>query len=266
MALFRDGGKNILTVNNEYVNRSVIYGNRASKLPENADDIRKGKAGHGVSVLEIKMQEGKWTVVKDSPLNRRITADTPMEITGPARGHDLLWTTVDPSGTQSKGTWGNCGNGRTPWGTYLACEENFNGYFSSSDDTFEPNAAQTRYGIGKKDWGYAWAKADERFDVSKHPNEPNRVGYIVEIDPMDPTSIPKKRTALGRIKHENAEVVIANSDGLLSIWAMMSAANSSTNLSATANMSKAATIATCLKMAASSSPNSKMICAALGWN
>ena len=211
MALFRDGGKNILTVNNEYVNRSVIYGNRASKLPENADDIRKGKAGHGVSVLEIKMQEGKWTVVKDSPLNRRITADTPMEITGPARGHDLLWTTVDPSGTQSKGTWGNCGNGRTPWGTYLACEENFNGYFSSSDDTFEPNAAQTRYGIGKKDWGYAWAKADERFDVSKHPNEPNRVGYIVEIDPMDPTSIPKKRTALGRIKHENAEVVIANS-------------------------------------------------------
>ena len=201
--------RTVLAVNNEFVNRSIIYGNRATGLPENADDVRKGKAGHGVSVFEIEMKDGSWRPVLDSPFNRRITADTPMEITGPARGLDLLKTAADPSGTESLGTWNNCGNGRTPWGTYLTCEENFNGYFSSSDPDYPVSDAMKRYGVGLKDWGYAWATADERFDISKHPNEPNRAGYVVEIDPLDPGSTPKKRTALGRFKHENAELVIA---------------------------------------------------------
>ncbi len=217
MALFHDGGRNILTVNNEYTNRDIIYGDRETKLPENADDVRKGKAAHGISVVEIAQTDGKWGIVKDSTFNRRITADTPMEITGPARGHDLLKTAADPTGTTSLGTWNNCGNGRTPWGTYLTCEENFNGYFSSSDENYQPSDALNRYGVGLKDWGYAWAMADERFDISKHPNEPNRAGYIVEIDPMDPTSTPKKRTALGRFKHENAEVVLA-ADGRVVVY------------------------------------------------
>ena len=210
MSLFYDNGRYILVVNNEYTNRSIIYGNRETKLPENADDVNKGKAAHGVSVMELAVDGGKWSVIKDAPLNRRITADTPMEITGPAAGHDLLKTDADPTGTQSLGTWNNCGNGRTPWGTYLACEENFNGYFSSSDKEFEIPAELKRYGVKHDDWGYAWATADERFDVSKHINEPNRAGYIVEIDPFDPNSTPKKRTALGRFKHENAEVVVAS--------------------------------------------------------
>lgn len=209
MSLYSHGSRSVLAVNNEYTNRSIMYGGRGAKLPENADDVRKGKAAHGVSVVEIAEANGAWGIVKDSPFNRRITADTVMEITGPARGHDLLKTEADPSGTTSLGTWNNCGNGRTPWGTYLACEENFNGYFSSSDENYRPSAELKRYGVGKKDWGYAWASADERFDISKHPNEANRAGYIVEIDPLDPTSTPKKRTALGRFKHENAEVVIA---------------------------------------------------------
>ena len=210
MALFYNQGRYILAVNNEYTNRSIIYGNRETKLPENADDVRKGKAAHGVSVMEIAQTDGKWGVVIDSPFNRRITADTPIDITGPARGHDLMKTEADPEGVRSLGTWNNCGNGRTPWGTYLACEENFNGYFSSSDENFERTDSMKRYGINHKDWGYAWATADDRFDISKHPNESNRAGYIVEIDPMDPQSTPKKRTAMGRFKHENAEVVIAN--------------------------------------------------------
>ena len=204
-------GRTVLAVNNEFVNRSIIYGNRATGLPENADDVRKGKAGHGVSVFEIEMKDGSWGPVLDSPFNRRITADTPMEITGPVRGLDLLKTAADPTGTTSLGTWNNCGNGNTPWGTYLTCEENFNGYFSSSDPDYAVSDAMKRYGVGLKDWGYAWATADERFDISKHPNEPNRAGYIVEIDPLDPDSTPKKRTALGRFKHENAELVIDDS-------------------------------------------------------
>ena len=202
-------GEHILAVNNEYTNRSITYGNRESKLPENADDVLKGKNLHGVTVMEVAMTDGKWGIVKDSKYNRRITADSPMDLTGPAAGHDWLKTAVDATGTKSLGTWNNCGNGLTPWGTYLACEENFNGYFSASDKEAKLPAAFKRYGIKNKDWGYAWATADERFDVVKHPNEPNRAGYIVEIDPMDPESTPKKRTALGRFKHENAEVIVA---------------------------------------------------------
>ena len=209
MALFSRGGRNVLAVNNEYVNLGIIYGGAGAGAPRNADDVRKGKAGHGISVVEIEQRDGVWSIVEDSPFNRRITADTPMEITGPARGHDLLKTAADPAGAASLGTWNDCGNGRTPWGTYLACEENFDRYFSSSDPDVEIGPAFKRYGIGPRDRGYAWATADERFDISRHPNEPNRAGYVVEIDPLDPASTPKKRTALGRFKHENAEVVLA---------------------------------------------------------
>ncbi len=210
MELFADGNKSILVVNNEYVNREIIYGGAGSGRPENADDVRKGKAGHGVSIIEIARNGGRWSIVKDSPYNRGITADTPMVITGPARGHQLMRTAADPFGTGSRGTWNNCGSGRTPWGTHLACEENFNGYFSSGDPSVPISDALKRYGVGPEDfWGYTWAVTDARFDVAKHPNEPNRVGYIVEIDPFDPTSTPKKRTALGRFMHENAEVVLA---------------------------------------------------------
>jgi len=209
MALFVKDGRNVLAVNNEYTNRKTTFGYNESGLPETVEDVNKGKMAHGVSIIEIEHRNGAWSLVQDSRFNRRITPDTPMEITGPAAGHDLLKTAADPTGTRTLGTWNNCGNGRTPWGTYLACEENFNGYFSASAEGWEPTPELKRYGVGPKDWGYGWAKADERFDVSKHPNEPNRAGYIVEIDPLDPASTPKKRTALGRFKHENAECVIA---------------------------------------------------------
>ncbi|MEM8801354.1 MAG: PhoX family phosphatase [Pseudomonadota bacterium] len=217
MSLFANDDRHVLVVNNEYTNRDVMFGNRPDGVPANDDDVNKGKAAHGVTVAEIREENGKWAIVKDSPVNRRITPDTPMELTGPARGHDLMKTAADPTGTTSLGTWNNCGNGRTPWGTYLACEENFNGYFSAADENHEPSAELARYGVRSKDWGYGWAQTDERFDVSKHPNEPNRAGYVVEIDPMDPNSTPKKRTALGRFKHENAEVVI-NSDGRIVVY------------------------------------------------
>ncbi len=212
MALFQVQGRNLLVVNNEYSNRGIIYGNRESGLPENADDVRKGIAAHGVSIVELTQRDGKWQMVLDSPYNRRITAQTPMEIRGPTRGHDLMKTLADPAGMNSLGTWNNCGNGVTPWGTYLACEENFNGYFSTpSQPDVELSKTYKRYGVNNKDWGYAWAQVDDRFDVFKNPNECHRAGYIVEIDPSDPNSTPNKRTAMGRFKHENCEVVVAKS-------------------------------------------------------
>ena len=209
LAFFRHNGKNILAVNNEYTDSKTLLSNREGGIAVTADDIRKSKAAHGVSIVEINQKDGKWGVVKDSMYNRRITADTEMAITGPARGHALLKTSADPKGEVAKGTWNNCGNGQTPWGTYLTCEENFNGYFSASDENYKISPELARYGVSTKDRGYNWAMADDRFDLVKNPNEPNRFGYIVEIDPTNPNSMPKKRTALGRFKHENAEVAIA---------------------------------------------------------
>ncbi len=214
MELFTVDGRSILAVNNEYVNDKLFF---AAGKVAGPDDVRKAKAAHGVSVFEVEQTGGKWRIVKDSEYNRKFTADTPMEITGPARGHDLMKTRLDPAGATAAGTWNNCGSGRTPWGTYLTCEENFNGYFSSGDPGYRRSDELKRYGVNLKDWGYAWASADERFDISKHPNEPNRFGYIVEIDPLDPASTPKKRTALGRFKHENAEVTLA-ADGRVVVY------------------------------------------------
>lgn len=154
MALFVHNGRQIMCINNEYTNLNTLHANREGGVPTTADDIRKSKAAHGVSIVEVARRGGKWGIVKDSEYNRRITADTEMEITGPARGHDLLKTKADPQGVVAKGTWNNCGNGQTPWGTYLTCEENFNGYFSSSDKNLVINDDLKRYGIGHDDWGY----------------------------------------------------------------------------------------------------------------
>ncbi len=222
MDVFVHDGHTLLVVNNEYTNRSIIWGNNPDGKAASDDDIAKGMMAHGVSVVEITRENGRWTIVKDSPFNRRITPQTEMELTGPAAGHDLLKTAADPSGTRTLGTWNNCGNGVTPWGTYLACEENFNGYFSSSETVQDQKPVSispemSRYGISTNDWGYGWAQIDERFDVARHPNEPNRAGYVVEIDPTDPTSTPRKLTALGRFKHENAEVVV-NNDGRVVVY------------------------------------------------
>ena len=154
ISMFAIGNRHVLVAKNEYTNRPMMYCNRESGLPETADDVAKGKAAHGLTVAEVHKVGENWEVIKDSDLNRRITADTPMELTGPAAGHDLLKTTVDPAGTLSLGTWNNCDNEETPWGTYLACEENFNGYFSSSDKNLVLPQRFKRYGIGHDDWGY----------------------------------------------------------------------------------------------------------------
>lgn len=200
----QDGQSGILAVNNEYTNGWLL----APDGYNTADTIRKSKAAHGVSIVRISQKDGQWRVDRTSEYNRRITADTPMDITGPAAGHALMQTEADPSGTVSLGTWNNCGAGPTPWGTFLTCEENFNFYFGSSDEQFTSTRRQRRYGLGSKGRGYNWHKFDQRFDLGRHPNEAHRAGWVVEIDPLDPASTPKKRTALGRFKHENCEVVI----------------------------------------------------------
>ena len=215
MSCFAAGNRTVLAVNNEYTNRKIIWGNRASERYENQDDVRKGMNAHGVSLMEIRRGNTGWQVVKDSPLNRRITPNTPMDITGPGRGHDLLKTREDPQAVLALGTFNNCGNGRTPWGTYLTCEENVHSYFHSpSNPDWTPTDALKRYGFKASNDRYGWATVAERFDLALEPNEPNRCGYIVEIDPANPASLPRKHTAMGRFKHENCEMVVAR-NGLI---------------------------------------------------
>ena len=138
-----------------------------------------------------------------------------MGITGPARGHSLMKTRADSRGERVLGTMQNCANGYTPWGTYLTCEENWSDIFTNPGGNI--SALEKRYGIGKSEDSYRWSEVDERFNSEKNPNEPNRFGWVVEIDPFDPKSTPRKHTALGRFKHEGAKVTIAP-DGRLAVY------------------------------------------------
>lgn len=216
MELFLIGNRQVIAVNHEYVNPEINLPKNDKGNPASAEDVMKLQNLQGVTVMEVAEGENGWGIVVDSPFNRRITHLTPMKISGPAAGSDLLKTEADPTGTQSLGTFNNCGAGKTPWGTYLTCEENFNGYFGTTDAAFKLPDDYKRYGI-VAETRYAYEKFDPRFDVAKNPNEPRRAGYVVEIDPSDASSTPVKRTALGRIKHENAAVVIAR-DGRVVVY------------------------------------------------
>lgn len=200
----------LLAVNNEYTNYEYLYAH-GGQQDLTADEVKKSQAAHGVSIFEIRRNaKGEWQVDPNSDYNRRITAYTPMDLTGPVAGHSLMKTAADAKGTRALGTFNNCANGETPWGTYLTCEENFHKYFGSAEDEVDLPARDKRYGLKAGNRGYQWYRHDERFDLAKHPNEPHRFGWVVEIDPMDPNATPKKRTALGRFKHENAALTIDN--------------------------------------------------------
>ena len=204
----------MLCINHEFGRDSHVLGKDS---PESLEEVRISQAAHGVSVVKLRQEKarwrhgeyihGKWKAV-GSKKNRRITPNTPVEFDGPVAGHPILDNTA---GNEPAGTVNNCANGYTPWGTYLTCEENFNGYFGSSlGENFEPSEAQARYGFSSGGFGYDWWKYDERFDVSNpnYANEHHRFGWIVEIDPMRPNSKPIKHTALGRFKHEGIALTV----------------------------------------------------------
>jgi secreted PhoX family phosphatase len=205
--------RGLLAMNHEYVDHGLLF--RDATANWSADKVRKSQAAHGVSVIEVAVQNGQWQVVRPSTYARRITAYTPMRISGPAAGDAAMETAADPTGMSALGTVNNCANGFTPWGTYLTCEENFNGYFVNRSTPIPAN--QARYGITATGSGYRWHEFDRRFDAAAHPNEPNRFGWVVEIDPFDPSHTPVKRTALGRLKHEGAYPSVAP-DGRLVIY------------------------------------------------
>lgn len=220
--------RGLLVVNHEYTNDHLMFPGIVTirTVEETAEDgtvtttqeivvseadearVNIEMAAHGGTVIEIRRVDGKWQPVPDGALNRRITAKTPMELTGPAAGHARMQTVADPTGRRVLGTINNCAGGVTPWGTWIMAEENFHGYFIGALPEGHREAANYER-VGVPDSSYAWGNFHDRFDLSKEPNEPNRFGWVVEVDVMDPGSTPKKRTALGRFKHEGAESVVA---------------------------------------------------------
>jgi uncharacterized protein len=202
----------LLVVNHEYTRPSMMYPGSPERNQLDKDMALNDMMAHGLSVVEIKKRpDGQWQLMLDSQYNRRITPQTRMQMTGPAAGNPRLITVDSPDAVRTLGTYGNCAGGVTPWGTILTGEENVDFFFGGDfSDTKEQENYQ-RFGMTEKHRG-SWSRHFKRWDMSQTPAEPLHVGWIVEIDPFDPQSVPKKRTVLGRYKHEGANVFI-NADG-----------------------------------------------------
>ena len=226
-----DGNQGLLCVHHEYADSHMMFpglGNDARKasLATTAEQVAVEMAAVGGSIVEIAREAGKWSVVRSSKYNRRITAsDTAMTIDGPAAGHARMKTSADPTGAKVTGTMNNCAGGITPWGTWLMSEENWHYYFTTDQVDENGRAKKGLGGPQEKSWARYdlparrtnWGKYVDRFNADKEPNEPNRFGWIVEVDPMDPASVPVKHTALGRFRHEGCENAITR-DGRVAVY------------------------------------------------
>lgn len=202
----------LMCINHEYTDDGLLH--KDGMVAWSVEKTFKSQNAHGVSVIEVRRDRSGWQVVRPSGYARRITARTPIRISGPAAGSPAMRTKDDRRGHVVFGTFANCAMGATPWGTYLTCEENFNGYFNGLDT---PTAAHKRYGIRAGGAGFRWHEHDGRFDLATEINEANRFGWVVEVDPWNPAKPPVKRTALGRFKHEGATVTLAK-DGRVVVY------------------------------------------------
>ncbi|WP_298458513.1 PhoX family phosphatase [uncultured Cellulomonas sp.] len=202
--------KAVLVANHEYTNETIMF--PPTDDPATVSEQRRiAMAAHGMSVVEVRRRGvgQPWEYQRRSPHNRRLTVSTPFTVTGPAAGSSLLTTGADPTGRTVLGTLNNCAGGTTPWGTVLSGEENFNGYFRTSGT----GRGDARYGLRDRETARGWEHEDPRFDARNpgYENEPHRFGWVVELDPFEPDSAPQKHTALGRFKHEAANIVVAPS-------------------------------------------------------
>jgi len=201
--------KGLLVVNHEYVNSELMFPGSPRGWALTKEQVETEIAAHGLSVIEVQNTKGQWSVNTASSFNRRITPETPMRMTGPAAGSDRLKTAISSDGVHTLGTYGNCAGGVTPWGTILTGEENVDGYFMGDVEATSEAENYRRFDVDTyKNWG----EHNKRWNLDENPRELLHVGWVVEIDPYDPESIPKKRTALGRVKHEGCNVFIDSSN------------------------------------------------------
>ncbi|WP_422743494.1 PhoX family protein [Mycobacterium sp. WMMD1722] len=206
-------GHFLLVTNFEYATPQFMFPGFDPKAPTREQfDVEIASMGMGVVEVERTPEGGLRPVM--GRFNRRITADTPFALTGPGAGTDFVKTAADPDGRTVLGTIANCSGGVTPWGTVLSGEENFHTYFGAPDGTPGPNPVDAdrldRYGVKLEPSELLWETFDPRWDLAKTPNEVNRFGYVVELNPWDPNSTPVKHSALGRFKHEAANIHVAD--------------------------------------------------------
>ncbi|MDX8451758.1 PhoX family phosphatase [Mesorhizobium sp. VK9D] len=209
----------LLCVNNEYISPNMMFPGMTEDdagKTMTREQVDLGLAAMGHSIVEVMLKDGKWQTVEDSPLNRRITANTEMVVSGPVAGHALMQTSADASGRKILGTSYNCSGGVTPWGTVLTCEEGVSDLFGGDPKKAPTADVLDRYGFDGSDI-YGRGRFHDRFNIDKEPNEPNRFDWVVEIDPYDPQSKPVKRSALGRMSHE-ASTVMRNKDGRIVVY------------------------------------------------
>ena len=203
-----NGLTGVLVNNHEYTNENTMFPTGYEKT-NLTNMVKTAIQAHGMSVVEItRAKVGEpWTYVRGGARNRRITLTTPFVVDGPAAGSDLLKTQDDPTGKRVLGTQNNCSGGVTPWGTVLSGEENIHQYFITSG-----TAEEKRYGFPTTMPSRRWPEVEKRFDarIPGYKNEPNRFGWVVEIDPQNPNSAPLKHTAMGRFKHEGANVRVGD--------------------------------------------------------
>lgn len=208
----------LLVVSHEYTSELFMFPGYDPDNPTR-DQFDIGIAAHGLSVVEVKQDGGRLVPVMGR-YNRRITADTPFTLIGPAAGSEFVTTAADPSGRTVLGTLNNCSGGLTPWNTMLSAEENFNQYFGATENGPKPDPGTldrlARYGVDLGPTQRKWERFDPRFDHAANPNEVNRFGYIVELNPWDPTSTPVKHTAMGRTKHEAATIYVTDDGTVVS--------------------------------------------------
>lgn len=227
--------RGLLCVNHENITGTAQFlhplgeTNISGTAPRPEEEVIKEMDAHGVSVTELRKMNGRFVPQLNSPYNRRITGRTVVDIAGPVRGTDYVKTLFSPEGLEVRGSLNHCGNGVTPWGTHLACEENWAGYFrrNAGDNTLRSqreNTQMLRNGLRPGSAGFAhrkWASvlpADpsnteySRFNCSvtgatatdDFRNEHNGFGYMLEVDPYNPRARAKKRTAMGRRANEGA--------------------------------------------------------------
>ncbi|WP_127128113.1 PhoX family phosphatase [Georgenia sp. SYP-B2076] len=213
----------LLVANHEYTTEGMMFPGYDPDNPT-AEQVATAWAAHGLSIVAVTSgrrgkRSGALDPVVGHRLNRRFHTGTAFELSGPVAGSPVVRTGADPEGRTVLGTLNNCSGGLTQWGTWLTAEENFNQYFAHAASVADPVVKERlrRYGMSGGASERKWERFDDRFDLTKEPNEANRFGWIVEIDPYDPTSTPRKRTALGRFKHEAATTRLTR-DGRVAVY------------------------------------------------
>ena len=203
----------LLVVSHEYATPYLMFaGLTADDYRDRltAEQVAVLKAAVGLSVLEVRKVGDRWEVVDEAGLNRRVTLDTPIRLSGPCAGHARMRTSADPDGRTGLGTMPNCNGGVTPWGTVLSGEEGAMDYFAGDYRSLpEPEVVERQGWDEDENDEYGLGKVEARFRFEAEPNEWNRFDWVVELDPFDPAAMPVKRTALGRFTHEGAQCVTA---------------------------------------------------------